>query len=1583
MPGLWDTGTKKSRASSMWGGEDGKSVYETYGGKEEDSPRVSFDDLTDEEKKLISGYNDKVKNEKTFKKSREIFNKILNDPENKDYEIAQRIAPYIAQNEKDVKFTENGFMRGLHKVGDFAEASNDRFFGGILGGVSDATTWATGKAIGANDDVIKQSQEEVKSRFGISDAQLAEKDEKNKDNAWYNAGQVAGDTQRIATDIATTVIPGAAAEKFIRGTALGAKLASGGRVAKTTGDVVANVGSGLVSTAVGVAKDPTQLTAENVGTNTAIDAGLGVAGGLLGTIAGKVRQAKNASELAKALDEVDTAALPKKYADQLNKLQGSQLSGKQFQAELNKVMDEARSAKKFEVLSDGATAKNANIKTRLEDIDRRMSEVDTPEYQANNGLMNTEAAQAKYDELMADVTKIPGVAEASKSLQEADDQIKYYNDIRVKDPFARKVDKIRDKIAKIEQAKQAELDNLARMSEDAIASEVTPTGVRVYHGSNRKMEGGKPRPGEVGHKQHGRKVKSEMVFFSDNKDVSDYFAKDRTKNLGGKENITEYDLEPSELLDLTKLETDSDLIAALNDLGYKQHELYVQGGDWTNLLDTPVFKERLLNAGYKGVKFNEKGGVTHAVVDTELVTPMDEFRKQTIMDPAAFDELNAEATKKYDDMIATEQAKIDELMASNPEKAAELQMLDEAEKTVTQQKMDAQQALDDITAQQAELAQKEADKIAQTPNEEKIAQHKALLEEEKTKLNQRYEDAQKRFENPNKSLKDVDEELMYMQDGTHPLIADGASKEKQFKRYVELNNERATLQAKEIASSNPDIPKTVGEQSQVLDDALQEVATAKVGLGAKIGRIWSQPANQLRAAGFEQLADIRTDAVIKYNRQAFDIKETIKEWGKLAKGNSTKDLFRAANGDAKAYEKITPGARKVIDEWRKQAYDMGKAMGLPEEVLAKGDYIPHLFTDVKRNPRLLDLQKKLVNAQKKATSGLDERALAKNAKHIEKLQESIREITDNPGIVTAQDFIQETGEYSNRFLKERYGAEGYEEDFWKAVDAYMNAANTKINLEPVMETFAKAKGLTPEKGMQKFLQTEIEKMRGTKADVDRGLDDWFNSLTGKTSGDKMGNLGTKSLRGFRSAMSLSHIGFSATSAINTLSQVAIMPGSINIDGSLYGMAKAMELTAKLGKNTLTRAETSEFKMMARMGVFEGSSHILPEQTLNKYANKFNKAAYSGITGADRYLRMSTYYGAKLKAERQGLKGIDAERYIYERVNEVNQNFSKLEAPHAFRSQVAKTLGSMITFVPGMVVRSVEIGAKSLKGAGDIIGHTAKGQPITRAEFMKDVDDISKGIFTAAAVWGVGNVIGGITGQDEVVPNPLNAQTYSSPALQFIFGSEYKTGVIGAFTNQSGDRYDENGNNITRNERTKEFWTELMPSMLIPGYSQGKRTKEGLEINEKGYSETDKGGIRYMTDPDHDLQRAIFGQYSTPEGREYINNMGRPGGGALTESESMKIKDAPVGLKNQYYDFFRETDKITGRTSANKEVTQLFKGGRPQAARRKADEYNRKVDEKLSEFFSKYPDIDYDLQDELRSNVYITLTDSSEDARRGQ
>lgn len=1364
------------------------------------------------------------------------------------------------QQEKDAK-KGDFWSDTARNVSNFTEEANKAFLGNIVGGAAQGVTWGLGKLSGMDDETVNRAAQDAKESVGGNDEKglntlekykgnivedsvkkitgqeidknksfMSEEEQnrevvKNQTDAASQWGRNVGEAERIATDIATTAIPGFAAEKALRGTAFAARLANGTRKAKLGLDVGTSVASGAVSTAVGTVKDPSQLTTGNVAANTGIDFAAGLLpSGIEQTVA-LIRGVRNAKQLDKALEGAADLNIPADDVTRLSKLKDSNLPPKKFNQEVQKVMDEAQNRKKFEVLADGATTRAANVKTRMDDIDRRVSEVNTPEYQRNNGLMKTDEATARYDEIMNDPAKLPAQQQATAAIADADNQIKAYNEMRTQSPYIRKVDSIKGKINRIEEARQKDLDELQRMGDDP---------------------------------------------------------------------------------------------------------------------DTPV-------------------SIEAAAAHAEMVN------------------------KRYDDMVAAQNKAIDELSAKNPDGYAEMVMNDQALETVTRAKMDAETNLQSLMSTLDKQARKEADVLANTPDPDKVLQHQNLLEAKKAKLQQRLDDAQKRYENPNTTLSHVDEELMNLQEGSHPLVVEGASKPKLFTRFKELNDERAKLSAKNVAEEDPNIIKTPQEQEDIATAALEEVQNTSTKWGSRLASSFQQPANKLRAAGYGKLADQRTDAIITYNRQAHDTKLAMQAWGKQAKGNSSKDLFRAANGDEAALEKLTPGGRIVVEQWQAMRKELGAKMGLPEELLERDYYIPHLFVDVKKQPKLIAIQGKLKAAQDEIDAGkLEGTDLKRKESYVKKLNDEIKEMVGKDNLNKYEDFIRDKGDYSNRFLKKREGAEGYEENFWKAVDAYNGAANTKINLEPAMRTMADARELTEEAGMQKFLQNEIDKMRGTKADLDRELDNWFNDFTKNTKVPD--NLGTKSLRGFRHATSLSHIGFSINSAVNTLAQAAVMPGSLNIDGSLYGLYKAFQMTGKLAKNKAFKSDISKFEHMQRMGVFEGSSHILPDQTLNKYANKLNKAAYSGITGADRLLRMATYEGAMLKGGRQGLEGKDLERYVYERVNEVNQNFSKLETPHAFRSQVAKTMGSLITFAPGMIVRSAEIGGKALKGGADIIGKTATGQPLTRAEFMKDVDDISKGIFTMLAVAGVGQVIGRVTGQDEVVPNPFDSGFYSSPALQFLFGSEYKSGFMGAMTSQAGDEYDENGNNVTQGERSQQFWNEVIPSFLIPGYSQGKRTLEGIDVSNKGFSETapneeGESRIRYQADPANDLQRAIFGQYSTPEGKEYVDNLGRPGGDSLSPSKSAMIKEAPQELQKQYYDFFRAADSVTGRTDANKEVTRLFKEGQTQKARRVAQEFNAKVDEKMGGFFSEYNYVDPELEDELKSSVYITLTPRSESSRK--
>lgn len=158
------------------------------------------------------------------------------------------------------------------------------------------------------------------------------------------------------------------------------------------------------------------------------------------------------------------------------------------------------------------------------------------------------------------------------------------------------------------------------LTEEKFILDETPikeVGRVVYHGTNADFKA-KPKTGRTATKRGGFQTTSEMAFFSDNKEVSKFFAKDRTKGLGGKANVGEYVLDDSQLFNFSSDWSNEGIIRSFEKLGYKRHELYTQDGDFTNLLDTKLFRDRLIKSGYKGVKFKEKGGNTYGVVDESL-----------------------------------------------------------------------------------------------------------------------------------------------------------------------------------------------------------------------------------------------------------------------------------------------------------------------------------------------------------------------------------------------------------------------------------------------------------------------------------------------------------------------------------------------------------------------------------------------------------------------------------------------------------------------------------------------------------------------------------------------------------------------------------------------------------------------------------------------------------------------------------------------------------------------------------------------------------------------------------------------------
>jgi len=100
--------------------------------------------------------------------------------------------------------------------------------------------------------------------------------------------------------------------------------------------------------------------------------------------------------------------------------------------------------------------------------------------------------------------------------------------------------------------------------------------------------------------------------------------------------------------------------------------------------------------------------------------------------------------------------------------------------------------------------------------------------------------------------------------------------------------------------------------------------------------------------------------------------------------------------------------------------------------------------------------------------------------------------------------------------------------------------------------------------------------------------------------------------------------------------------------------------------------------------------------------------------------------------------------------------------------------------------------------------------------------------------------------------------------------------------------------------------------VIPpfGGAQFKKTIEGKLTNDKEYSETKSGRVRFQTDNSNvkNLQRLIFGQYASSDGQEYFDKKRTP----LGDEQSKIFKELPSDQRKEYIDSIykkRENDKL--------------------------------------------------------------------------
>lgn len=213
----------------------------------------------------------------------------------------------------------------LASAGRFIEESNKAFFGGGLKAAAQGVNYV---ASGFNGEEADRRTKEFAKDLGIEDEKGLSNMEKYKGNGQFKTeeeedaevkenqtdtasiiGKGAGDLQRTAVDVATTVLPGVAAEKALRGTRAAQKLLQGNKGTKLATEAGLSVGGGLASTAAGAVKNPEETTGEDVALGVGIDAALGVAAPLIGRGVNAINQSRKAAKAAKETPVVEEAAV--------------------------------------------------------------------------------------------------------------------------------------------------------------------------------------------------------------------------------------------------------------------------------------------------------------------------------------------------------------------------------------------------------------------------------------------------------------------------------------------------------------------------------------------------------------------------------------------------------------------------------------------------------------------------------------------------------------------------------------------------------------------------------------------------------------------------------------------------------------------------------------------------------------------------------------------------------------------------------------------------------------------------------------------------------------------------------------------------------------------------------------------------------------------------------------------------------------------------------------------------------------------------------------------------------------------------
>ena len=977
-----------------------------------------------------------------------------------------------------------------------------------------------------------------------------------------------------------------------------------------------------------------------------------------------------------------------------------------------------------------------------------------------------------------------------------------------------------------------------------------------------------------------------------------------------------------------------------------------------------------------------------------------EQARQVANDPTITDPVEAEMQfnmlkQEIDARYAGELSKISEkhmrLAEKYPDRAAEAPMLHQAMGEATQAKVDADLALERL--EQDSLARVQSQKAL-----ERTTQREQELTQAIEQKRQEVEQTRELFSRPAETKKEATQKADIIATGeytreTHPHFfnEDGSLNNDAVKKEWKgtVDEVRKTTR-REVIDKDPDNLEGAAKveyEMEVVQDTLEN--TNSMSKTDKISAGILSSDETLRSLGANKLADKYEQGLTNAHRDRIHDRDLFKSLKDGTKSD-TKDIFRAMDGNRSVYETLDDGGKKAVEVLRGWLETKADELGLPKDARIT-DYIPHIFNTKggKLSDEGLAALKTIDGPIKKLKSYIE----TGNTKGLTKKQMDAADklIDENPGKFIKDFYIPEEmlrimkkndkGDINNRFLKRRVGAEGFIEDVWQAVEAYSAQAARKKNLEPVTRDMAAIVEKTTDAKFASFLDGEIKHIRGERNGLDKWMDDHLPGSLAAT-------------RVMKHLISAGSLFGNVTSPINSAAQLSTVMTELGPKDFSIASVQANKMWADAATKGVLPADQSRFfNMMREDGVFEGDVASVITSDLKKRASQAaGKAGYAMLQMVDREMRSIAYIGGYNKAIREGASEEAARQAARRMSNKTNFNFSRDRVPPAFRSQVVKNNAALVTFVAPMMKYSVDVGINASKQAKRTASKMANGQKLN----SKDFDEMAKLLYYVGSVAAVSAGINGVLsgGEDwradwtKVVPNPLDENTYSTPAIQLFTGTDTQTGLAevlaaGASGVMRGGKWS-NEEKETMGDFAKStlFDPENMrPGRLIPGAAQYNKTMDANEAIDKGISESKSGSMQFSTegwDNKDKLNARLFGKYNSREGRDYLDSFdeldenGDPIFRAVSGRKRDKIAEMDPEDRAEGLMFFQTAAKLVNKTKTKTEIDRLVDNGQRNKAIRKAEEYNAKVDEVMAPYYAEYPDMADELLEELNKNLYVKV-----------